>query len=123
MTLQVESIPEDNRGLITAHDAFGHLADHLGLQVAAYVAEGPGSDPSPDDIRKIVEAVEDSGVPAVFAEPQVGGESEVLEQVAEDTGAMVCTLYSDAFDDEVDTYIEMMRFNADELARCLGDGE
>jgi hypothetical protein len=32
----------------------------------------------------------------------------------------VCILYSDALDDEVTTYVEMMSFNADELVRCLG---
>jgi ABC-type Zn uptake system ZnuABC Zn-binding protein ZnuA len=118
-----DAVRDENRRLITTHDAFGYLADHLGFEITAFVSEGPGSDTSPDDIRAIVEAVEDAGVPAVFSEPQTSGESEVLEQVAEDTGAEVCTLYSDAFDDEIDTYIEMMRFNADELARCLGGTE
>ena len=53
-------------------------------------------------------------------ECQISGESETLEQVARDTGAMICELYSDSLDDKVSTYIEMMRFNADEIARCLG---
>jgi len=43
-----------------------------------------------------------------------------LEQVADETGVQVCILYSDALDDRVTTYVEMMRFNAGELARCLG---
>jgi ABC-type Zn uptake system ZnuABC Zn-binding protein ZnuA len=57
----------------------------------------------------------------VFTEPQISSESAALEQVARDTGAMICMLYSDSLDAEVSTYIEMMRFNADELARCLGE--
>jgi len=56
----------------------------------------------------------------VFSEPQIDAESETLQQVAADTGAEVCTLYSDALDDEVSSFIEMMRFNADEIERCLG---
>jgi len=32
----------------------------------------------------------------------------------------VCSLYSDAFTGEVKSYVDLMRFNANELARCLG---
>ena len=56
---------------------------------------------------------------AVFEEPQLGSEATVLERAAEDAGIEVCTLYSDSLDDRVSTYIDMMRFNAHELARCL----
>jgi zinc/manganese transport system substrate-binding protein/manganese/iron transport system substrate-binding protein len=114
-------VPEEHRKLITTHDAFGYLADHIGFEITAFVTVGPGQDTSPDDIRAIVEAIEEQGVSAVFTEPQISSESAALEQVARDTGAMICTLYSDSLDDEVSTYIEMMRFNADELARCLGE--
>ena len=30
------------------------------------------------------------------------------------------TLVTDSLDGEVESYIELMRFNADEIARCLG---
>jgi zinc/manganese transport system substrate-binding protein/manganese/iron transport system substrate-binding protein len=115
------TVPESSRQLVTTHDAFGYLAEFLGFEIAAFVATGPGQEPSPDDIRNIVETIQDEGVPAVFTEPQTGGESRTLQQAAEDAGAMVCTLYSDALDETVPTYIDMMRFNADEIRRCLGD--
>jgi hypothetical protein len=54
------------------------------------------------------------------AEPQIEGEGEILEQAANDADVEVCTLYSDSLDDRVTSYIELMRFDADELARCLG---
>lgn len=123
MVVTVEAAAAENRKLITTHDAFGYLAEFLGFAITAFVAEGPGQDASPSDIAAIVEAIEDGGVPAVFTEPQISGESETLEQAAADAGAEICRLYSDAFDDEVTTYEEMMRFNADELARCLGGAE
>jgi ABC-type Zn uptake system ZnuABC Zn-binding protein ZnuA len=113
------SVPEQHRRLITTHDAFRHLAFYLRWEVAGFVSASPGQDPGPDDIKAIVDAIHD-GVPAVFTEPQVSSESETLRQIAEDEGAEVCTLYSDSLDDEVSTYIEMVRFNADEIARCLG---
>jgi len=64
--------------------------------------------------------IEDRNVLAVFTEPQISEESEMLRQAAEDAGARVCTLYSDSLDDRVTSYIELMRFNANELFRCLG---
>jgi ABC-type Zn uptake system ZnuABC Zn-binding protein ZnuA len=66
------------------------------------------------------ELLSDQGAPAVFAE--AGFTSDLLRQAARRAGVEVCTLYGDHLDDEVTTYLEMMRFNVDELARCLGGG-
>lgn len=120
VTEKVESIPEEVRKLVTTHNAFGYFADAFGLEVTEFVAESPSGDASPEDIAEIVAILEGQDVPAVFAEPQVHEEGEILEQAAADAGVEVCVLYSDSLDDEVTSYIAMMRFNANELARCLG---
>ena len=118
----VSAVPQGRRSLVTTHDAFGYMAGYLGFEVAAVVAVSPEQDPSADDIARLQRAIEEASVPAVFAEPQIGPESQILGQIAADVGVAVCTLYSDALDDRAPTYVEMMRFNADELVRCLGDG-
>ena len=117
---KIDSIPQANRKLVTTHDAFDYLARYLGLQVVAFVARGPGQEPSPEDVANLSRAIKSEGIPAVFVEPQTGAESRVLEQAADDAGVAVCTLYSDSLDDKVRSYVELMRFDADELARCLG---
>jgi len=117
---KVDSIPETNRKLVTTHDAFGYFARAYDLSIVAFVAPSPGQEASPADIANLSRAMEDEGVPAVFVEPQIATEGEILQQAGEDAGVEVCTLYSDSLDDTVSTYIELMRFNADELARCLG---
>jgi ABC-type Zn uptake system ZnuABC Zn-binding protein ZnuA len=117
---KVDSIPETNRKLVTTHDAFGYFSRAYGLSIVAFVAPSPGQETSPADIAKLSWAMKDEGVPAVFVEPQIHSEGEILRQAGEDAGVQVCTLYSDSLDDKVSTYIELMRFNADELARCLG---
>lgn len=116
----VRQIPPDNRKLVTFHDAFPHLARRYGLEIVGFVVPGPGQDPSPRDIADLTKAISGGGVPAVFTEPQIGAHSRLLEQIAADAGVQVCTLYSDALSDDVPTYIDMMRFNAAELLRCLG---
>jgi zinc/manganese transport system substrate-binding protein/manganese/iron transport system substrate-binding protein len=117
----VDLIPPEDRKLVTVHDAFPHFARRYGLEIAGFLVGGADEDPSPREIAGLTEAIEDEGVPAVFGEPQIGPETRLLEQIADDSGVAVCTLYSDTLDDRAPTYIDMMRSNADELLRCLGD--
>jgi ABC-type Zn uptake system ZnuABC Zn-binding protein ZnuA len=116
----VNKIATENRKLVTTHDAFGYFARAFGLRIVAFVAPSPGQETSPADIAKLSRAMKDEGVSAVFVEPQIHAEGEILQQAGEDAGVQVCTLYSDSLDDRITTYIKLMRFNADELARCLG---
>lgn len=55
----------------------------------------------------------------MFLEPNLAARSATLREVASEQGVAICPIYGDAFDDEVDTYVEMMQFNADSLRRCL----
>lgn len=120
---KLASIPDERRKLVTTHDAFQYFASFLGLESVAVVVAGPGQEPSPEDIADLARAIRDQAVPAVFVEPQISAESDTLRQAADDAGVQVCTLYSDSLDEKVTSYIELMRFNADELARCLGGGD
>jgi ABC-type Zn uptake system ZnuABC Zn-binding protein ZnuA len=113
------AVPAANRKLVTTHDAFPYLAREVGFEVVAVVTTSPGQEPSAADIAELTGVIRSTGVPAVFREPQLGSEAGVLERAAEDTGVDVCILYSGALDDQVTSYLELMRHNADELARCL----
>ncbi len=115
----VSSVPDDRRRLVSTHDAFGYLASYLGFEVAGVVSTSPGQEPSASDIADLRDVIRQTGVSAVFEEPQLGAQSDALRQAADDLGVGVCTLYSGALDDDVRTYIDMIRFNADEIARCL----
>ncbi len=59
--------------------------------------------------------------PSVFLEPNLAARADVLRRVAEDQGVGICTIYGDSFDDKVHDYVSMMRHNATELAKCLGE--
>ena len=118
---KLASLPTERRKLVTTHDAFAYMADYMGLEVVGVVAESPGQEPSASDVANLVRTIEELGVPAVFEEPQLGAEGSVLERAAEDAGIEVCTLYSDALDDDVPTYIDLIRHNAEEVARCLAE--
>jgi len=118
VTAAVESIPPERRMLVTFHDAYPYLAQGYGLEMVGFVVESAGKEPSAQEIADLTQAIGDEDVPAVFTEPQFS--ARILELAADDAGVEVCTLYSDAFTDEVKSYVDLMRFNALELARCLG---
>ncbi|MDR2253702.1 MAG: anchored repeat ABC transporter, substrate-binding protein [Bifidobacteriaceae bacterium] len=112
-------IPEQNRHLVTTHDAFGYLAHAYGLTVAGFVTPNPATEPSLADRRKLTETIRSLGVPAVFLEPNLAARSSTLTQVAGEQGIRVCPIYGDTFSNTVTSYVQMMRFNADSLRECL----
>lgn len=114
-------VPDENRVLVSTHDAFPYLARAIGFDVGAVVSVSPGQDTTPQAVAELSRTIADTGIPAVFREPQLGAEANVLEQAASGAGVEVCVLYSDSLEDEADTYIEIVRSNADEIARCLGE--
>ncbi|PRX97951.1 anchored repeat ABC transporter, substrate-binding protein [Allonocardiopsis opalescens] len=116
---RLAGIPEENRQLITTHDAFGYLADAYGMSVAGFVVPVPGQEPSAAQVAELAETIAELGVPAVFVEPNLAARADVLRRVADDQGVDVCLVYGDAFYGEVADYQDMMRANADSLAECL----
>ena len=114
----IASIPAERRKLVTSHDAFPYLAQRYGLELVGFVIRSPGQEPSASEVADLTRTIEDQNVPAVFEEPQFS--ARVLELAAKDAGVEVCSLYSDAFGDGVDSYVKLMQFNASELVRCLG---
>jgi ABC-type Zn uptake system ZnuABC Zn-binding protein ZnuA len=115
----IDSIPPENRKIVGYHDAFPYLADRYGLEVVAFVVASPGKEPSAKDVADLTQAIRDEKVPAVFQEPEYSG--SILTEAANDAGVQVCTLDAHAFTDEVQSYVELMRFNVQELTRCLGE--
>ncbi len=117
---EVGSIPETHRKLVTSHDSFSHFAQRFGLEVLGFVAPTPGETPTQSQLDALVAKIQSEGVPAIFADR--GPDAGTMEQTAKRAGVVLCSLYSDQVDGDADTYIEMMRANAQELVRCLTGG-
>ena len=114
----VESIPPENRKLVTFHGAFPYLAERYGLEVVGFVVVSPGQEPSARDVGELTETLRSENVPAVFREPQF--DANVLELAAEDAGVRVLDLLSDSYTEGVGSYLELMRFNMRQLQEGLG---
>ena len=117
----IAGIPQDRRVLIVYHDAFQYFAVEYGLELAAAVLPAsPSQQASAAAVAEIIEIVAGREVGAVYREPQFA--AAALEAIAEEAGVRVLTLYTAAFTDEVDSYVELMRANADALVEGLGGG-
>jgi zinc transport system substrate-binding protein len=113
----LDAVP--NHKIVAVGPAWEHFARHYGFDY--YTLDEPIStdEPSPRREQSLLELLREEGAKAVFVEP--GYSTPLLTKAAIRAKAEICTLYSDSFDDEVTSYLEMMRFNAQEIVRCLGE--
>lgn len=111
-----------NRDIVTFHEAFPYFANEFDLNVVAVVEREPGSEPTPRELADIIETIRQSGVKALFAEPQYS--SGAAEAIVRETGAKVYTLdpvvSGEASPEASDEYIEAMRRNMSVLLEALG---
>lgn len=75
---------------VTAHAAFGHLADDYGLEQMAVNGLSPHAEPTPADLQRLIKVVKDEGVRYVFFETLT--DPKLAQLVADETGAQVAVL-------------------------------
>jgi zinc/manganese transport system substrate-binding protein len=117
----LESIPPQGRELVTSHDALGYFADRYRLEVVAtpFPASGPEAEASAQSVQEVEDAIERTGVPAVFAEES--DDPQVLEQIAERTGVEIVDGLLVESPGESGSYVEMLRQDAELISAALGN--
>lgn len=122
----IDSVPADERKLVTDHDAFGYFAARYGLEVIGAVipSQTTQAQASAKDLSELARTIEAEGVAAVFPESSLS--PKVAEAIAAQTGASAdYTLYGDTLgpqDSDGATYLGMEAANADAIVRGLTDG-
>ena len=118
----VAALSADRRIVVTSHDAFQYFGRGYGLTFLAPQGLSTESEASAKDVARLIQQIRERSIRAVFVENI--GDSRLLEQIAEETGAVIGgTLYPDALsgpDGPASTYLDMMRHNATTLAQALG---
>ena len=124
---RVDTLPDDRRVLITAHDAFGYFGRRYGIRVVGIQGISTLAEAGLEDVERVVDLVVDGGVPAIFVESSVSPRTvEAVKAAVEDRGAEVeigGQLYSDALGaagTPAGTYVGMVRHNVDTLVGALG---
>lgn len=119
----VQSIPEGNRRLLTYHDSWPYFARRYGFQVIGAVQPSDFSEPSPREVKRLIDQIRKEKVPAVFGSEVFP--SPVLEQIAREGK----TRYIDKLrDDELPgnsgdpqhSYVGMMVENLTVMFEALG---
>ena len=89
-----ETIPPDNRRLLTYHDSWAYFARTYGFEVIGAIQPSDFSEPSPQEMGRIILHIRELDVPAVFGSEVFP--SDALEQIARESGAR----YSDELADD-----------------------
>jgi manganese/iron transport system substrate-binding protein len=81
----VATVPPANRKLLTYHDSWAYWAREYGMDVVGAVQASDFSDPSPQEVARLIQQIREEHVPAVFGSEVFP--SPVLEQIASESGA------------------------------------
>jgi len=121
------TIPEKNRALVTAHDAFSYLGRAYGIQVRGIQGISTESEAGVKGIEELVKFLVESDLPAVFVESSVSDKSvKAIIEGAASQGKKVRIggeLFSDAMGEAgtyEGTYIGMIDHNVTTITRALG---
>ncbi|MCC6179793.1 MAG: zinc ABC transporter substrate-binding protein [Chloroflexi bacterium] len=117
---QVQTIPPDQRVLVTTHDSLPYFARRYGLTYLAVVSANPEADPSAREYADLVAVVRERQVKAIFGE--AGFSERFVSQLAADTGsAFVADLYTDTLsqDPPTNTYLGAMQHTANAIVASL----
>lgn len=106
----------DRRLVVTAHEAFGRLADRYGLEQEALAGLEPDQEPDPARLADLVDLVRAEGVTTVFTEEKAS--PEVAEALAREAG--VDTAVLDTIETGGGDYVERMDANLAALREALG---
>ncbi|QUW20994.1 zinc ABC transporter substrate-binding protein [Sporosarcina sp. Marseille-Q4063] len=111
---RIQSIPEENRVLVTSERAFQYLNDRYGLREAFIWEVDTEENGSPKQIKDLVHYIQENKVPVLFVESNV--DTRPMETVSKESGVPIAEkpIYSDEIGnpgDEIDTYVKYLEYN------------
>ena len=118
---ELAAIPEERRWLVTSEGAFSYLARDFGLKELYIWPINADQQGTPQQVRKVIDAVRANRIPAVFSESTVS--PNPAKQIARETGVRYGgVLYVDSLSDPdgpVPTYLDLLRVTAETIAKGL----
>ena len=81
----VETIPPENRKLLTYHDSFPYFGPRYGFEIIGAIQPSDFTEPSAREVASLIDQVKENKVPAIFGSEVFP--SPVLEQIAREGGA------------------------------------
>jgi ABC-type Zn uptake system ZnuABC Zn-binding protein ZnuA len=118
-----ESIPRDERLLLTYHDAYAYFAAEYGWTVVGAMQPSSFDEPAPREVAALIDQIRSSGVTAIFGSEVFP--SPVLSQIAAETDAKYV---DDLRDDDLPgdpgdpqhSWLGLMQLNIATIVEALG---
>jgi ABC-type Zn uptake system ZnuABC Zn-binding protein ZnuA len=119
----VETIPVENRKLLTYHDSWAYFAPRYGMEVIGAIQASDFSDPSPKDIADLINQVRIEQIPAIFASEVFP--TNIIDQIAKEGNVTIVETLSDDnlpgnTGDNNHSYVGMMLENMKNMIVPLG---
>lgn len=110
-------VPQDRRKLVSQHESLAYLNRYYKLQSVGSIADFAGQERGPASLARLAQVMKKEGVRVIFVEPQFSqGQARAL---AEATGARIVRIYSDAFDNTVNSYLKLLQANGQALCTAF----
>ena len=126
---RAESLPEDKRVLITAHDAFNYFGKGYGFEVKGLQGISTESEAGTSDVQELAIFIVERRIPAIFVESSVPPRYiEAVQAAVKSKGFDVVVggeLFSDAMGNPgtpEGNYLGMVRHNINTIVDALGQG-
>lgn len=120
---KLSALPEGRKTVVTAHDAFGYLANAYGMTFLAPVGIDTEAEPSAKDLAELIKQLKEEKVAALFVENITS--PALVQQISDETGIEIGgRLFSDALSDRggpAISYLTMFEHNLGELVAALSD--
>jgi manganese/zinc/iron transport system substrate-binding protein len=123
---RIQTIPEAQRILVTAHDAFGYFGRRYGMEVVGIQGISTLSEAGLKDVDRVVSLVVDREVKAIFVESSVPRRSIEAVQAAVRSRGHEATIGGQLYSDSLGpagkpegTYPGMVRANVDTIVNAL----
>jgi zinc/manganese transport system substrate-binding protein len=121
---RLATVPQDQRRIITTHDAFGYYGARYGVEFLAPEGISTEFEPSAKSIAALVAQIKRENIRAVFIENMTN--PRLAQMLARETGAVLGgTVYSDALSPPggpAATYLDMLHHNTTLFAAAMRPG-
>lgn len=126
VTTQAQRIPEGQRVLITAHDAFNYFGRAYGFEVRGLQGISTAAEAGIADVQDLAQYIADRRIPALFVESSVPRRNIEAVQAAVTARGFDVRIGGELFSDAMGnpgtlegTYIGMVRHNIDTIVGAL----
>ncbi len=121
---RIDTIPREQRVMVTGHDAFQYFGRAYSVDVFAVIGISTEQQPKPRDIARLESIVRERNVRALFVETSVSQTlNQIVKKIAKRTGVKIGgTLFSDSLGEPetaAGTYVGMVRRNVETIVDAL----